>query len=74
MSKVTKTPKIKLNTEKDLNKFFSSYKRIIIKVGSSLLVDKKTRKIRSDWLAAFSKDVSSGLKEDLVYFVCYIKL
>ena len=62
MSKVTKTPKIKLNTEKDLNKFFSSYKRIIIKVGSSLLVDKKTRKIRSDWLAAFSKDVSSLLK------------
>ena len=62
MSKVTKTPKIKLDTEKDLNKFFSSYKRIIIKVGSSLLVNKKTRKIRSDWLEAFSKDVSSLLK------------
>ena len=62
MNKVTKTPNIKLNTEKDLNKFFSSYKRIIIKVGSSLLVDKKTRKIRSDWLEAFSKDISSLLK------------
>ena len=62
MIKVTKTPKIKLDTEKDLNKFFSSYKRIIIKVGSSLLVNKKTRKIRSDWLEAFSKDVSSLLK------------
>ncbi len=62
MSKVPKTPKIKLDTDIDLNKFFSSYKRIIIKVGSSLLVDKKTRKIRSDWLAAFSKDVSSLLK------------
>ncbi len=62
MNKVTKTLNIKLNTEKDLNKFFSSYKRIIIKVGSSLLVDKKTRKIRSDWLEAFSKDISSLLK------------
>ena len=61
MIKVTKTPKIKLNTEKDFNKFFSSYKRIIIKVGSSLLVDKKTRKIRRDWLEAFSKDISSLL-------------
>ena len=42
-----------------MNKFFSDYKRIIIKVGSSLLINKKTRTIREDWLLALSEDIAN---------------
>jgi glutamate 5-kinase len=42
-----------LDYEKYTSKFFSNYKRIIIKVGSSLIINKKTRTIRNNWLSAF---------------------
>ena len=42
-----------------MRKFFSDYKRIIIKVGSSLLINKKTRTIREDWLLALSEDIAN---------------
>ena len=42
-----------------MSKFFSDYKRIIIKVGSSLLINKKTRTIRDDWLLALSEDIAN---------------
>ena len=42
-----------------MSKFFSDYKRIIIKVGSSLLINKKTRTIREDWLLALSEDIAN---------------
>jgi len=49
----------KLKAHKNfMSKFFSDYNRIIIKVGSSLLINKKTRKIREDWLSALSDDIA----------------
>ena len=42
-----------------MRKFFSDYKRIIIKVGSSLLINKKTRTVREDWLLALSEDITN---------------
>ena len=47
------------NHKSFMSKFFSDYKRIIIKVGSSLLINKKTRTIREDWLLALSEDIAN---------------
>ena len=47
------------NHKSFMRKFFSDYKRIIIKVGSSLLINKKTRTIREGWLLALSKDIAN---------------
>ena len=41
-----------------LKKFFFPYKRIIVKVGSSLLINKDCLKIRNEWLNALSEDIS----------------
>ena len=43
---------------KSLKEFFLPYKRIIIKVGSSLLINKDLLKIRNSWLNALSEDIS----------------
>ena len=38
--------------------FFKKYKRIIIKVGSSLLVDPNLGKIRESWIKSLAKNIS----------------
>ncbi len=42
--------------------------RIVIKIGSALLVDRKTGALRSDWLASLAQDVAwlKGLGKDVV--------
>ena len=40
-----------------LKKFFLPYKRIIVKVGSSLLINKDCLKIKNEWLNALSEDI-----------------
>lgn len=40
----------------------AGYKRLVVKIGSALLVDGETGKLRSDWLAALAADIA-GLKE-----------
>ena len=41
---------------------FKSMNRVVIKIGSALLVDEKSGKIRSDWLSSIAQDVAT-LKE-----------
>ncbi|HWJ87876.1 MAG TPA: glutamate 5-kinase [Pelagibacterium sp.] len=36
----------------------AGYRRIVVKIGSALLVDEKTGKLRADWLAALAKDIA----------------
>tara|TARA_Y100000739_G_scaffold9801_1_gene8520 strand:- start:21 stop:1181 length:1161 start_codon:yes stop_codon:yes gene_type:complete len=57
-----------LDYEKYTSKFFSNYKRIIIKVGSSLIINKKTRTIRNNWLSAFSEDIAylQKIKKEII--------
>ncbi|SDG19476.1 glutamate 5-kinase [Pelagibacterium luteolum] len=40
----------------------AGYKRLVVKIGSALLVDGETGKLRSDWLSALAADIA-GLKE-----------
>jgi len=37
---------------------FSSAKRLVVKIGSSLLVNMETGKLRSDWLTALGRDIA----------------
>ena len=41
-----------------LIKRFTQAKRVVVKIGSSLLVDGATGKIRRDWLTALSDDIT----------------
>tara|TARA_Y100000590_G_scaffold462282_1_gene625989 strand:- start:330 stop:1436 length:1107 start_codon:yes stop_codon:yes gene_type:complete len=43
--------------------YLKNYKKIVIKIGSSLLID-KTKKIRIKWLTEFSKDIKKMLDEN----------
>lgn len=36
----------------------AGYRRIVVKIGSALLVDEKTGKLRADWLAALAQDIA----------------
>ena len=51
------------------SEFFKNYKRIIIKVGSALLVDNKSGKINEAWLESLAKDIVAliSLKKDVKY-------
>lgn len=51
-----------------LKKFFLPYKRIIVKVGSSLLINKDFLKIRNEWLNALSEDISwlQSFKKEII--------
>ena len=51
-----------------LKKFFLPYKRIIVKVGSSLLINKDCLKIRNEWLNALSEDISwlQSFKKEII--------
>ncbi|MBT5186238.1 MAG: glutamate 5-kinase [Kordiimonadaceae bacterium] len=42
---------------------FENIKRVVIKIGSALLVDEKTGKIRDKWLASIAEDVSELKKQ-----------
>ena len=44
--------------------FFKKYKRIIIKVGSSLLVDPNLGKIRESWIKSLAKNISKLIEID----------
>jgi glutamate 5-kinase len=50
--------------------FLSGAARVVIKIGSSLLVDERTSSIRSEWLQSFSEDIrdmhSKGLEVVIV--------
>jgi len=41
-----------------MSKIFRGAKRVVIKIGSALLVDQSTGMVRRDWLAALSQDVA----------------
>ncbi len=41
-----------------------TYKRVAIKIGSALLVDDKTGKIKQSWLAALAEDIAHFAKHD----------
>ncbi len=41
-----------------MSKVFKGAKRVVIKIGSALLVDQSTGTVRRDWLAALSQDVA----------------
>ena len=43
--------------------FLKNSKNIVIKIGSSLLVDKK-KKIRKNWLLSFAKDIKKLMSKD----------
>ena len=51
-----------------LKNFFLPYKRIIVKVGSSLLINKDCLKIRNEWLNALSEDISwlQSFKKEII--------
>lgn len=40
------------------NKLFGTVNRVVIKIGSALLVDEESGKIRSDWLSSIAEDVA----------------
>jgi glutamate 5-kinase len=50
--------------------FVSGAKRVVIKIGSSLLVDQKTSSIRAKWLHSLSEDIrdmhSNGIEVVIV--------
>ena len=50
------------------SEFFKNYKRIIIKVGSALLVDNKSGKINEAWLESLAKDIVAliSLKKEIL--------
>ena len=39
-------------------KIIDKYKKIVIKIGSSSIIDPATKKIRSSWITSFCKDIS----------------
>ncbi|MEP4431140.1 MAG: glutamate 5-kinase, partial [Hyphomicrobiales bacterium] len=41
----------------------TSYRRVVVKVGSALLVDAQNGKVRNDWLTSLAEDIS-GLKRN----------
>ncbi|MBI04902.1 MAG: glutamate 5-kinase [Pelagibacteraceae bacterium] len=46
------------------------YKKIVIKIGSSSIVDPKTKKIRSKWISDFCKDIAKLHKNKKIIIVC----
>lgn len=48
----------KMNAE-EKNIILNKMNRVVIKIGSALLVDEKSGKIRSDWLASIAQDIAT---------------
>ena len=53
-----------------LLKMINKYKKIVIKIGSSSIIDPNTKKIRSKWITNFCKDVSKLHKNKKIIIVC----
>lgn len=49
------------STRKTMMKIFSPYKRVTLKIGSSLLVDRQSRRLRQEWLDSLAQDIA-GLR------------
>jgi len=47
----------------DANNALAGYRRLVIKIGSALLVDGKSGKLRAEWLAALAEDIALLKKE-----------
>ena len=48
----------------------NKYKKIVIKIGSSSIIDPNTKKIRSQWITNFCKDISKLHKNKKIIIVC----
>ena len=42
----------------------NKFKKIVIKIGSSSIIDEKTKKVRIKWLNSLCKDISALIKEN----------
>ena len=42
----------------------NKFKKIVIKIGSSSIIDEKTKKVRKKWLNSLCKDISFLIKEN----------
>jgi len=51
-------------------KIIDKYKKIVIKIGSSSIIDPATKKIRSSWITSFCKDISKLNKNKKIIIVC----
>ena len=50
-------------------KIIDKYKKIVIKIGSSSIIDPATKKIRSSWITSFCKDISKINKKGFQIWV-----
>ena len=48
----------------------NKYKKIVIKIGSSSIVNTKTKKINSNWISKLCKDIEKYHKEKKIIIVC----
>ena len=48
----------------------NKYNKIVIKIGSSSIINSKTKKINSKWMASFCKDISKIYKNTKIVIVC----
>jgi len=48
----------------------NKYKKIVIKIGSSSIVDEKTKKIKANWLESICKDIGSIHSKKEIVIVC----
>ncbi|NWG45277.1 MAG: glutamate 5-kinase [Alphaproteobacteria bacterium] len=56
------TPATRVHETRTPAAVLGSARRIVVKVGSSLLVDRESNRLRADWLAALASDIS-GLRD-----------
>jgi glutamate 5-kinase len=59
MASVTPTPRLASVADQPALPEISSFRRITIKVGSSLLVDRDQGRVKRDWLAALADDIAA---------------
>ena len=48
----------------------SKYKKIVIKIGSSSIINTKTKKINSKWMVGFCKDIKKLHLDKKIIIVC----
>ena len=46
------------------------YKKIVVKIGSSSIIDSKTKKINTNWLKKLCKDIEKYHKDKKIIIVC----
>ena len=46
------------------------YKKIVVKIGSSSIINSKTKKINTDWLKKLCKDIEKYHKDKRIIIVC----